>query len=87
MVETIFRVILIVLIIAIVLAFISTVSLTFNIKMGNYSNVLSSFLSCICYILPFKKLLPIFGVVISVVCFKVMVSIIVTLWQIFPLKG
>lgn len=86
MVETIFRVIIIILIIVIILAVLSSFSMNFNITFG-YQNLLLSFLSCVCYVLPFKKLMPIFVCVIAFSVFKVGISVLKTLWDIFPLQG
>lgn len=83
MVETIFRIILIAVVASIILAFASTLVIAFDIRF-EYTILLTSFLHVVCYILPFKKLLPIFIVVVSITVFKIGVSILKTIWDLFP---
>lgn len=87
MVETIFRVLLIILILTIVLAVLGTVSLNYDLSFSSYVTLFKSFLSCVCYIIPFRKLLPIFAVVVGFVVFKMSISILKMIWQLFPLSG
>ncbi len=86
MIEIIFRIIIIIMIVTVVVAVVSTLGITFNLPL-NYINLFISFLHIICYVLPFKKLMPIFLVVISIVVFKTSVSILKTIWQLLPIKG
>lgn len=86
MVETIFRVIIILMLIIIVLAVLGSFSITYQVSF-DYGALLLSFLHCVCYILPFKQLLPIFVCVVGFTIFKIGVSILKTLWSIFPLNG
>jgi hypothetical protein len=86
MIETIFRVIVILMLVAVVIAVIATLGITFNLPF-QYSTLLLSFLHVVCYILPFGKLMPIFITVISVVVFKISVSLLKTIWQLLPIKG
>ena len=86
MIETIFRVIIILVIISVVLAVLGSFSINYGISF-EFGELLLSFLHCVCYIVPFKKLLPIFVCVVGFVIFKISVSILKTLWAIFPLKG
>lgn len=83
MVEVIFRVILIAVVIAIVLGVASTLAIAFDIPF-EYANLLTSFLHVVCYILPFANLIPIFVAVVSIVVFKVGISILKTIWDLFP---
>lgn len=85
MVETIFRVILIILVITIILAVVSTLGVNFNIGFSfNTDQFLQQILSVACYIFPFKALLPILVVIISVTLFKIGIAILKTIWDIFP---
>lgn len=86
MIETIFRVLVILMIIMIVVSIVATLGITFNLPF-KYTTLLVSFLHIVCYVLPFNKLMPIFIVVISIVIFKITVSFIKTVWQILPLRG
>lgn len=86
MIETIFRVIIIIIIIAIVLAVVSTLGIAFNFPF-EYAELLLNFLSVVCYILPIKKLMPLLVVVISIAVFKIGISLLKTIWDIFPLQG
>lgn len=87
MIETIFRVILIILVIAIVLAVASTLGVSFGIGFSFATNeFLQDILSIACYIFPFKNLLPVLIVVISITVFKIGISILRTIWDIFPFR-
>lgn len=86
MIETIFRVIIIVLIITIVLAVACSLGIMWNFPF-QYTTLLLSLLNVVCYIFPFKKLIPMFVTVISIVVFKTGISLLKTIWAIFPLKG
>lgn len=87
MISVIFRAVLILMVIAIVLAVIVNTGgffgLTFNFATNEF---LKSLLSVVCYIVPFKTLLPIFAVVISLTLFKISVSLLKTIWALFPLR-
>lgn len=86
MIETIFRVLVIIIIIGIVLAVVSSIGIP-SIAVFEYSGLLSSFLKVICYIIPFSKLLPIFGGVVGFAVFKGAIALLRTVWDIFPIKG
>lgn len=86
MIETIFRVIVIILIIAIVLAVASSLGISFGFSF-EYGELLLNFLNVVCYIIPIGKLMPIFVAVISITVFKIGISLLKTIWDIFPLQG
>ena len=86
MVETIFRVIVILLIISLILVVISSLSVQLNLPF-EYASLLLSFLNVVCYIIPLNKLMPILVCVVSITVFKIGISLLKTLWGIFPLKG
>lgn len=86
MLQIIFRILVIVLITMVVVSIIGTLGVTFNFGF-QYASLLLTFLQIVCYVLPFKKLLPIFIVVISIVVFKITVSLIKTIWQLLPISG
>lgn len=86
MIETIFRVIIILMLVTVVIAVVATLGITFNLPF-QYSTLLLSFLHIVCYVLPFNKLMPIFITVISVVVFKISVSLLKTIWQLLPISG
>jgi len=52
-----------------------------------YSSLLSSFLKVVCYIIPFSKLLPVFGCVVGFAVFKGAIALLKTIWDIFPISG
>lgn len=83
MVEVIFRVILIAVVIAIVLGVASTLAIAFDLPF-EFASLLTGFLHIVCYILPFDRLYPIFIVVVSITVFKIGISIIKTIWDLFP---
>lgn len=86
MIETIFRVIIIILVISIVLAVACSIGITLGVPF-EYGNLLLSFLGVVCYIFPVGKLMPILVAVVSLTIFKIGISLLKTLWDIFPLKG
>lgn len=87
MIETIFRVLIIGVIVTVVLAFIGSISVAFNLSLGGHVNAIFQFVNFACYILPIGKLMPILLIIISLTVFKIAVSIIKTIWDILPLKG
>lgn len=87
MISAIFRVILIFIIITIVVAFLGSTGLGFSLGINQYTNLFLSLMKCVAYIIPIRKLLPILGVSIGVVCFKVSLSIIKTLWAVLVVRG
>lgn len=87
MVETIFRVILILLIISIIIAIMGSTSVSYNIGFSNYKVLFTSFLTCICYILPIKRLLPILVAVIGFTVLRITITLVKTIWELFPLSG
>lgn len=86
MIETIFRIIIIILILTLTLAIIGSVSVNYNPN-SSYINLFVDFLHIITYIIPVAKLLPLFAITIALIIFKFTVSIVKTLWGIFPLQG
>ena len=87
MIETIFRVIVIGIIIMIVLAIIGTISASFGLSFTGFGATLSSFLACVFYIVPIEKLFPVIACSIGLICLRSVVSIVKTLWQILPIRG
>lgn len=86
MVETIFKTIIIIMMITIVFAVIGNLSISYNLSISSYVSVLTSFLSVVFYIIPFKKLLPIFVIVIAFSVFRIAISILKTIWSILPIN-
>ena len=87
MIYSIFRAILILAVISIVLAVVVTFSASFGIGLSfTVNQFLRSILAICVYIVPFGSLLPIFAVVVSLTLFKVGVSILKTIWDIFPFR-
>lgn len=86
MVETIFRVIIILVLITVTLGVLASVSVTFDFG-DNFSEVLFDFFAIACCLLPVKNLLPIFVFFISVVLFKTVISIVKTIWNLLPIRG
>lgn len=86
MIEVIFRIILIGVIIAIVVGVACTLSIAFDLPF-EYTALLTSFLHVVLYVLPMYKLWPIFAVVVSIVIFKVGISILKTIWDLFPFRA
>lgn len=87
MVETIFRVVIILLIITIIIAVLGSTSLNYNVSFSNFKVLFTSFLHCICYIVPIERLLPIFVTVVGFTVFRISISLLKTIWSLFPLQG
>lgn len=47
--------------------------------------IVASFIQVVAYIFPFNNLLPIIVIVISIIGFKVIISLLRTLWAILPI--
>lgn len=87
MIQTIFRIAVIFIIVSIIIAILGSVSLNYNIGISEYKVLFGSFLSCIAYLIPIKRLLPIFAIVVSYTVLKISISILKNFWDIFPLRG
>lgn len=87
MVETVFRVVIIGVVIAITIGIIGTVSFSWTLNTSVYLQGLSSFLHIIYYVLPIGKLSPIIFCFISLMGFRIVVSLIKTIWSIIPIQG
>lgn len=46
--------------------------------------IVASFIQVVAYLIPFNNLLPIFVIVIAIIGFKVVISLLKTLWDILP---
>lgn len=86
MIETIFRVIIIVVLISITLGVIGSLSVTFDFS-DNFSDVLFNFFAIACCLLPIKNLMPIFLFFVSIVVFKTTINIVKTIWNLLPISG
>lgn len=86
MIATIFRALIIAIIIAISIALIGQVSVVFNAGL-QHSSILLSYFCFICYLFPVSRLLPLFVFVIASTVFKISIAITRTLWDVFSLRG
>ncbi|MCI9063414.1 MAG: hypothetical protein HFJ17_02260 [Clostridia bacterium] len=86
MIETIFRIAVIFIIVAVSLAIVGSVSVSFGITF-QYGSLLMSFLQIVCYILPFQKLMPVFIIVIALTVYKIAVALVDVLWRVINIKG
>ena len=84
MIETIFRIAVIFIIVAVILG---STKLSYNIGISNYKVLFSSFLLCIAYIVPIDRLLPIFAIVVGYTVLKISISIVKNFWDIVPMRG
>jgi len=87
MIETIFRAIIITLIITIVLGVLGSIAINYNLSLSPYISILQNFLSVVFYIFPFNKLKPIFIAIIGFSVYKIAISILKTIWNILPIRG
>lgn len=85
MISVIFRCILIALVIAIIIAVINTLGISIGLGFDFATNqLLHQIFGIAKYIFPFKTLLPLLVVVISITLFKFGVAILKIIWDIFP---
>lgn len=87
MIQTIFRIAVIFIIVAFVVAVLGSTSLNYNIGISNYKVLFSSFLLCIAYLVPIDRLLPIFAIVVGYTVLKISIAIVKGFWDILPLRG
>ena len=85
MVQTIFRIIVIGIIIAFVIGIIGTVSWGWNLDTSPYLSTLSRILAVVCYVIPISKLSPILIIFISSMLFRIVVRIVKTVWDLIPI--
>lgn len=87
MVESVFRVLIIGVIIAIAIGIIGTVSFAWTLNTSVYLQGLSKFLQVVYYILPIGKLSPIIFCFIGLMVFRIAVALIKTIWSLIPING
>lgn len=87
MVESIFRVTIITIIVAIVIGIVGTVSFGWTLNTSTYLQGLTNFLHVIYYILPIAKLSPIIYSFLGLMAFRIVVSLIKTIWNLLPVRG
>lgn len=84
---TVFRVIVILLIVSIVIGLIGTVAFSWTLSTSTYLATLSTIFSIIVYILPIGKLSPIITIFIASMVFRIVIAIIKAIWQLLPISG
>ena len=87
MVESIFRVTIITIIIAIVIGIIGTVSFGWTLNTSTYLQGLTNFLHVIYYVLPIAKLSPIIYCFLGLMAFRIVIAVIKTIWNLLPISG
>lgn len=87
MVASLFRVIIIGVIIAITIGLIGTVSFSWSFNTSVYLQGLTSFLHIIYYVLPIGKLSPIILCFMGLMTFRIIVALIKTIWSLIPVRG
>lgn len=87
MVETIFRVVVIGILIGVTVAIIGTVAFSWTLETSPYLSGLANFLHVIYYVLPIAKLSPIIIIFISSMVFRIVVTIVKTIWDLIPISG
>lgn len=85
MVEAIFKIAVWGIIIAIVVGLLGTVVFKWSLDTSPYLQGLTSFLHVIYYILPIAKLSPIIFIFIGTMVFRIIISIISTIWSLIPI--
>lgn len=87
MISTVFRFIIIGVVIAITIGLIGTVSFGWTLNTSVYLQGLTDFLHIIYYVLPIAKLRPIIYCFIGLQAFRIVVSFIRTIWSLIPIQG
>lgn len=87
MVETIFRVLVIVILITVVISIIGSIAVDYELSFTKFKFLFTVFLTYVVYIVPFNKLLPIFTISIAVTVFKIAIAIGTKLWDLLPMSG
>lgn len=85
MVETVFKITLIAIIIAIAIGVLGTISFGWNLNTSQYLKGLTSFLQVIFYVVPIAKLSPLLVCFVGLMAFRVVVSLIKTIWNLIPI--
>ena len=84
---TVFRFIVIGIIIAIVVGLIGSVAFGWTLSTSTYLATLSTIFSIIVYILPIGKLSPIITIFIASMVFRIVIAIIKAIWELIPISG
>ena len=87
MVETLFKIFIIGVIVAISIGFIGTVVFSWTLDTSSYLKGLTSFLSVIFYVLPIDHLSPLIFCFLALMSFRIAISIIKTIWNLLPIRG
>lgn len=87
MIETIFRIAVIFIIVAFIVAVLGSTVFNYDIGISDYKVLFTSFLSCIAYLVPIARLLPIFAIVVGYTVLKISIAIIKNFWDILPIRG
>ena len=87
MVAVIFKVAVYGILVSIVIGLIGTVSFSWTLNTSTYLQGLANFLHIIYYVIPIGKLSPIIFCYVAFTIFKIVIAVIKTIWQIFPVRG
>ena len=85
MVESIFKIAVWGIIIAIVVGILGTVVFKWSLDTSPYLQGLTDFLHIIYYVLPIAKLSPIIIIFVGTMVFRIIISIITTIWSLIPI--
>ena len=87
MVESVFRFVIIGIIIAITIGLFGTVAFSWSLDTSPYLQGLTSFLHVIYYVLPITKLSPIIFCFVGLMIFRSVLSLIQVIWDMIPVRG
>lgn len=85
MVETVFKVAIIGIVVSLVIGLLGTVFFEWSLDTSPYLQGVTSFLSIIYYVLPISKLSPLIIIFLSTMAFRIVISVITTIWNLIPL--
>lgn len=87
MAQSVFNIIIFTVVIAIVVGLIGTVVFKWSLDTSPYLQGLTSFLHVIYYVLPIAKLSPIIFIFVGTMAFRIIISLITTIWNLIPGKN
>lgn len=87
MIDGILRLIIIGIVIAITIGIIGTVAFSWTLDTSPYLSGLASFLAVVYYVLPIGELSPIIFCFLGMMVFRIIISVIKTIWDLLPISG
>lgn len=87
MVETVFKILVIGIIISVAVGLFGTIAFSWTLDTSPYLSSLSEILSIVFYIIPIGKISPIIFCFIGLMAFRIIIAVITTIWNLIPIHG